>query len=161
MWLILRIVQVADFRSIPICRKFLWTLLFMKPLAPTSIGYTYMEQSLSASWCIPTWYFSSLAECHFSTLTSIGTVILRIMQIFLCIEKITQSGLRSVEHIQKGNTHSFNSLWNSGRSESIFQSLASCKIPTIGFFLFGLAALSEDFTNLMVLLSEKGCKTLL
>src|SRR6056300_1091086 len=127
----------------------------MKPLAPTSIGYTYIDQSLSASCCIPTWYFSSLTECHFSILISIGTVISRIMQIFLCIEKITQSGLRSVEHIQNGKTNSFKSRWNSGRSESIFQSLASCKIPTIGSFLFGLIALLEDVTNLMVLLSER------
>src|SRR6056300_1061079 len=124
----------------------------MKSLAPTSIGYTYIDQSLSATCCMPTWYFSSLTECHFSTL---GTVISRIMQIFLCIEKITQSGLRSVEHIQNGKTSSFKSRWNSGRSESTFQSLASCKIPTIGSFLFGLAALSEAFTNLMVLLSER------
>ena len=151
MWLILRIVEVADFRSIPICRKFPWTLLFMKPLAPTSIGYTYIDQSLLASSCIPAWYFSSFTECHFSILISIGTVISRTMQVFLCIEKITQSGLRSVEHIQNGKTNSSKSRWNSGISESIFQSLASCKIPTMGSFLFGLAALSEGFTNWIVL----------
>ena len=128
----------------------------MKPLAPTSIGYVYIDQSLSASCCIPTWYFSSLTECHFSMFTSIGTVISRIMQIFFCIEKITQSGLRSVEHIQNGKTNSFKSRWNSGRSESIFRSLASYKIPEINvYFLFRLMALSEDFTSLMVLLSER------